>query len=535
MTGLIVCFLSIAAVLAAQQPPSGHPGTIEGTVVSSLTGAPVKKVVAAIRDPGGNVSYAATTDSAGHFQFVNVEPGTYAFSMLAAQGYVQLQTDKTFSKPITVAEDQHVTAIKLKMVPLGVITGRVFDDQGEPLSSVAMTAFHYDYASGTKILNSVARANTDDLGTYRLYDLPPGHYIVKAQVREMRPAIPPNTQLNVPETGFATVFYPGVGDETQASRVEVLPGAETAGTDFRLDRVPVYHVRGKTGIGGTRFQVSLNTCGSAGQQAAASGISRESPDGKFDLADVPAGSYCLVATHNERNRALYGMEQIVVEDRSVDNVVISPRLMEDIQGTLQIDGTLTGNVGTSVHLGYQVNFGASVSNDGGNFTIPGATPGAFSVYLMGDMDKLYLKSIEYAQQDAPDGVINVGMDRSPLILRAGADPGQLTGIVRTASGDPAEETPVLVEPASLLTGRIDLVKTAATDANGKFQIKGLAPGDYKVFAWENSDGNLIMAREFRQEFLTDAVAVTILPSASASVSLTAISTAKTEKVRTKFQ
>jgi protocatechuate 3,4-dioxygenase beta subunit len=538
MTGRVVCpvcrvcSLSIVAILAAQQPPSGHPGAIEGTVVNSVTGAPVKKVVATIREAARNLSYAATTDSAGHFQFVNVEPGTYAFSMLAAQGYRQLETDKAFSKPITLVEDQHVTAIKLQMVPLGVITGRVFDDQGEPLTGVAMTAFHYDYSSGTKVLTSAGRANTDDLGTYRLYDLPPGHYIVKAQLWVMRPAIPPNTQFNVPETGFAAVFYPGVGVETRASLVDVLPGAEASGTDFRLERIPVYHVRGKTGIGGTIFQYSVNVCGSTDQQAVASGASRASPDGRFDLADVPAGSYCLEAS---RNRTLYGVEQIVVANRSLDDVIISPLPVEDIHGTLQIDGTFESNVGTSVHLGYRTSLGTSVPKGGGSFTIRGPTPGAYSVYLMGDMDKLYLKSIEYDQHDVPDGVVNIGTDRAELILHAGTDPGQLTGMVRTANGDPAEETPVVAEPAGGMAGRIDLVKTFLTDANGRFRIKGLAPGDYKVFAWEDSDSDLIMSREFRQEFQSDAAAVTIQPSASASVNLTAVTPAKSEKVRSKFR
>ncbi len=533
MTGLVVCFLSIAVALAAQQPPSGHPGTIEGTVVNSVTGAPIKKVVAAIRSPASNGSYAAATDSAGHFQFVNVEPGTYTFSLLAAQGYRQLQTDKAFSKPVTLTEDQHVTGIKLQMVPLGVIAGKVIDDQGEPRAGVALTAFHYEYSSGVKVLTSAGRANTDDLGTYRLYDLPPGHYIVKAQLRETHPATPPNTQSNIPETGFAAVFYPGVGDEAQASRVDVLPGVETAGTDFRLNRIPLYHVRGKAGISGTRFQYWLNTCGSDDQESIARGNSL--PGGKFDAADVPAGIYCLIARSSGPNQASYGIEQIVVADRSLDDVIISPRVVEDIHGTLQIDGTPAGNIGTSVHLGYRTSLVGFVPKEGGSFTIPGAIPGAYSVYLMGDMDNLYLKSIAYAEQDVPDGVVNIGMERAALILQAGTDPGQLTGIVRTANGDPAEETPVLAEPAGAHTGRLDLVKTVLTDANGKFQIKGLAPGEYKVFAWENVDPDLMMAREFRQEFQSDAAAVTIQPSASISVNLTAIPVAKSEKVRSKLR
>ena len=533
MTVRIVGFLSIVASLAAQQPPSGHPGTIEGTVVNSVTGAPIKKVIAAIRSPGPNGSYAATTDSAGHFQFVNVDPGTYTFSLLAAQGYRQLQTDKAFSKPVTLAEDQHVTGIRLQMVPLGVIAGKVIDDHGEPRAAVAITAFHYEYSTGTKILTAAGRVNTDDLGTYRLYDLPPGHYMVRAQLRQTRPPLPPNTQSNVPETGFAGVFFPGVGELTQASSVEVLPGVETAGADFRLDRIPLYHVRGKSGISGTRFQYWLNPCGSDDQQSVAGGNSL--PDGKFDAADVPPGTYCLIARSSGPNRASYGVEQIVVADRSLDDVIISPRPVEEINGTLRIDGTLTGNIGIRVQLGYRTSLGSSVPKDGGSFTIVGAIPGAYSVHLVGDLDNLYLKSIAYAERDVPDGVVNIGMDRSGLILQAGTDPGQLTGIVHTADGDPAEETWVLAEPAGAHTGRIDLVKTVLTDANGKFQIKGLGPGEYKVFAWENVDTDLMMAREFRQEFQSDAAAVTIQPSASVSVNLTAIPVVKSEKVRSKFR
>jgi hypothetical protein len=32
--------------------------------------------------------------------------------------------------------------------------------------------------------------------------------------------------------------------------------------------------------------------------------------------------------------------------------------------------------------------------------------------------------------------------------------------------------------------RRDLLKTATTDQNGDFTLRGIAPGDYKLFAWE---------------------------------------------------
>ncbi len=39
-------------------------------------------------------------------------------------------------------------------------------------------------------------------------------------------------------------------------------------------------------------------------------------------------------------------------------------------------------------------------------------------------------------------------------------------------------------------GRFDLVRTATTDASGRFRLDRVIPGDYKVFAWnEVGDGD----------------------------------------------
>jgi len=32
--------------------------------------------------------------------------------------------------------------------------------------------------------------------------------------------------------------------------------------------------------------------------------------------------------------------------------------------------------------------------------------------------------------------------------------------------------------------RADLIKTAVTDKDGRFTIRGIPPGEYKIFAWE---------------------------------------------------
>jgi hypothetical protein len=50
-----------------------------------------------------------------------------------------------------------------------------------------------------------------------------------------------------------------------------------------------------------------------------------------------------------------------------------------------------------------------------------------------------------------------------------------------------ESQVVLVPHSDGSTRRLDLYKTAKTDRSGKFEIRGIAPGEYSVFAWQEVD------------------------------------------------
>ena len=44
---------------------------------------------------------------------------------------------------------------------------------------------------------------------------------------------------------------------------------------------------------------------------------------------------------------------------------------------------------------------------------------------------------------------------------------------------------VVLVPDTARRTRRDLFQTAVSDASGRVNLTGIAPGDYKVFAWEN--------------------------------------------------
>jgi hypothetical protein len=66
------------------------------------------------------------------------------------------------------------------------------------------------------------------------------------------------------------------------------------------------------------------------------------------------------------------------------------------------------------------------------------------------------------------------------------------------AGQPASEITVGMLPnAEIARGfRTDMHKTTLTDSAGKFQLRGLPPGTYKIFAWEEADKDAIMDLDF---------------------------------------
>jgi len=57
------------------------------------------------------------------------------------------------------------------------------------------------------------------------------------------------------------------------------------------------------------------------------------------------------------------------------------------------------------------------------------------------------------------------------------------GVVVDEKRQPAVGVEVVLVPARR-PARVDRYKTAVTDQSGAFTMSGIAPGDYKVFAWE---------------------------------------------------
>src|SRR5262249_8279291 len=121
---------------------------------------------------------------------------------------------------LSLSPDQHLRDVNIQLTPAGVITGRIYDQNRQPLPSVSIEALRYQYREGVRVFVSAGQGMSDDRGEYRIFNLQPGAYYVRATL--------PNPSQNL----SAPVYYPGVVDPQDGSRITVVPGAESSAIDI---------------------------------------------------------------------------------------------------------------------------------------------------------------------------------------------------------------------------------------------------------------------------------------------------------------
>src|SRR5215510_9992452 len=183
------CLISAVAVAHAFQAAAPQPakGAIEGQVVNARAGTPLKRAmvrVMSVGQPGvpnqRPLNMNKETDEQGRYSFANLEPGKYRLTA-ERQGYLRMSYGARKysggSTPVAVAEGQSVKSIDFRLTPQGVITGRVLDEDGEPIANVQVRAQRSYMNNGRKVWNTVANSNTSDIGEYRFPELKPGRYV----------------------------------------------------------------------------------------------------------------------------------------------------------------------------------------------------------------------------------------------------------------------------------------------------------------------------------------------------------------------
>ncbi|MGI8741725.1 MAG: carboxypeptidase regulatory-like domain-containing protein [Bryobacteraceae bacterium] len=518
--------------------------TIEGSVVNAVTGEAVKKVNITLRQMGNmnNTAHSAISDAAGHFKIEDADPGRY--SMIAARtGFViQQYGAKGPSRPgtnLTLTAGQSMKDIVFKLTPQGVVTGRVVDEDGDPVAQVIMQCLRYTYNRGKKQLMPFGNANTNDLGEYRIFGLAPGRYYLSAQYQVNNfqggyPAASDPKKKN--EEAYAPAYYPNSATVEGAAPLEVAPGAQLRGIDVALAKTRAVRVRGQLiNPSGNKRQamISLMPRNSGFMGMMGRNNARVTDDkGSFELHNVVPGSYVLVAQMFNSDKPSMAKLPIEVGTSNIDGIQLTISPTQDLTGHVVVENNAdTGGAVFNVYLlsknpGPFGGGGAGQIDNNGTFTLKNLMPDAYSVNVNGMRDNLYVKSIRFGDADVTESGVDFtqGVTAGEFTIVVSAAGGQIDGTVQNDKSEPAAGAMVVLIPAPEKRENDRLYKTASTDQTGKFSIKGIVPGEYKLFAWEQVDFGAYQDPDFLKPYESKGESVSIKENAHESKQIKAIAT-----------
>jgi uncharacterized protein (DUF2141 family) len=566
VVGLVILLIQTGAAQTrdAQARVRGT-GVITGVVVSDDAEArPIRK--ARVTCGGPEVKGQTTiSDDRGRFTFTGLAPGRYTVTaskdawVTAAYG-AKRPLRPGSAIPLAAGETADI-AVRL---PRGsVITGTLFDHNGQPATGTSVRAFRYVIANGERRLAPVSsNAATDDRGTYRIYGLPPGDYVVGASGRvgpvnlqgsELRltteidvrhataagPRTPPPPDRGV---AFAQTYYPGSTVASQAGVVSIGKGEERDGVDFTLQLVPTARVEGTVTLPGGTLPTGTQIDLIAGIQAIPGSpmeglrTGRVAPDGSFSFADVPPGPYSLIARVSRpiaNPDGSAGPPQLVWASAAVNvdgehiaglSLVLEPGMT--IAGRVRFDGTIPPPdlkavrvTLQAVHAQEAVAFAppaATVAPDG-RFTITGVTPGRYRLGASfpgsGRAGNWALRSAVVNGQDSLDVpfVISPGQHVADAAITFAGRLAQLSGAVQSAAGEAVNAFTVVLFPAdqSLWLPQSRRIQGTRPSADGAFTFRNLPAGEYLLAAIDDVEPDEWFDPAFLQRLLPTAMKIAI--------------------------
>jgi hypothetical protein len=116
--------------------------------------------------------------------------------------------------------------------------------------------------------------------------------------------------------------------------------------------------------------------------------------------------------------------------------------------------------------------------------------GDYKVNVSGYTKDYYVKDVEYGGTHSAEEKISVGKGGgAQLLVTISSRGARVRGAVTDKDGLPAAGVWVVAVPDEARRANFKLFKSLTTDQYGKFDLRGLAPGSYKIFSWAGIENN----------------------------------------------
>jgi len=459
------------SILAASSAPTE---TIAGKVVQDDSGAPLASVEVRISRAGaGGLAADLETDTAGRFRAPDLPPAEYRLE-ISKPNYV--------STVLRIREPGS-TALLIRLVRCGVISGQVTDSQAKPVRGATIFAM-VKAAAGEPFRPFTHQfAQVDERGQYRLYNLPPGQYAIAVSYGASTMAMGSHGSVAInPNVGSGLRFYP---DSTRPQFFTISGGEEVRGVDFVIGPAALYSVSGRVElpVPKAEFWLALTP---PDQPALAVAVAIAERDGWFRFEGVPPGSYHLFASGPAAGRGsgamlgpepFFGRMQVEVGGQNVEDVSVAvqkgrsaafvlrtPPARQACPETASLTLLPLEDTGAMLERSVEVSCGRPQ-------VIGNLAPARYHIAVsqLGDACYTLSDTVVDLSGETPPGPIEVSIVPAGSIrgrLNGSAHPSGFSIVLMAADADDAKQS----------------IQIAFPDADSRFRFENLRPGRYRIAA-----------------------------------------------------
>lgn len=524
---------------AAVRIPDSELGVIRGRVLDADSGEPLAGVTVRVDTtkvafvqgqfslaPGEASDGFAVTAEDGRYTLRRVPAGARVVTAVSPKGiFNEVRVRRQ------VGAGQTMEDCDLRMRNPATVSGRVFDEKGEPLAGVQIHVVAVEYHAGAARQYLRPGGVTDENGEYRMEYAPAGR-----NFRLMAYWVPPGFNAfstskapadpKLRRAAYARVFYPDAPSLDGGTVLKLRSGEERAGVDFILRRETSRCIEGKFVVpaevkslrvmidpaeptyGATRRGGSFGT-GWGGQLDG---------DFRFRICQLTAGMYRVRAYDQggDGNRgqgiSAYTTQLIAVADRDVTGLEIPLSAPYKLGVALEWEGKAPDSppkdpipvsleaLNRAYFMGEQRSARlpipgeaemSSVLPDDYTVTVrlPGQDPRSLAARPMsGDGEHaLYVKDIRYGDESVLLTPLQVGMQPADAKLRVlvASDAGTVSVRAIDGKGKPVGDSYVHLLPMDVSEKQLlgDALLLGQTDEQGMFTfVRNVPPGVYRAVA-----------------------------------------------------
>jgi len=496
---LFLCLVCSAIAAPAQDAPAEH--AVHGSVLNSVTREPIARALVT----AFNASIAVFTDDQGKFSFTVPASRQIVNGDLVVRKPGFLEDES--SRIIVSLSPENSQDLNLALTPESLIIGRVHLPKAGSFERMNLQLYRRDVSEGRAQWHMFLQTRTHANGEFRFFGLRAGTY--KLFTLELADRDPQDLNLDGPHFGYPPSYYPAATDFSAAAPITLAPGQT-----FEAELTPPLH---------EYFQVRISLPNATPDLRAVeiAVFPRDHPGPGYSLGfdsrqqtitgELPNGTYTVEAIADDKR--MTGITTFTVHDSpaltpvlllaSIPEIPISikaeftnkPR--PDISGAVRFSSPSarppsTMSMATRFNL-ISADEASRRSSEGlyvgdiSQNTHLSAVPGRY--YLQSDPQRGYVASASSAGVDLLlNPLVVTPGSNAPIDVTLRDDTAEIHGTIEDTDPDKSNFSSlpsVYCVPLPDSPGKYQPGQTTRTQADVSFSCPLLAPGSYRVLAFEH--------------------------------------------------